>query len=1222
MLENAYIGGLIGDKEEFSSATNEYGQVKQTYEIDSNQNRIQMENYLLEAVGILFYRFTGIPDVKYAIEKDGERYLYETEVNGQDIIGEQKKTITKWEDLKDSIFTQEDSKIFLMRFEEENSDTTECESSYLHVLTVSWRKDCLELTSCVNTNSYTHEYINYFMEKMLLVLKACQENNGKEVRSLVLEKPHYPKKDIKNLENCSLVSLIEEACKKYAFDVALEEAGRTITYNELHLSSNIVAANISRLIKGDTKMIAIIGYGCMEYILSVIGCLKAGVTFLPFSEDKPIEKIKDALQTAHCRNIILLSDTKAEQWKDYNVIKKEDLFMYQFGGAEVELKENPLVYIIFTSGSTGKNKGVKCGIKSLCNYLIWARKEYCSEDKPIMPFFTEIDVDLTITSTFLPFISGGKLIVYSEKNKVKKLSMIVKENAVNLIKLTPSHLKLMLSMPHDKTRIKKMILGGEGLKKNLVDMTYQNISESVVLYNEYGPTEATIGCMCHKCNPAIDVKRNIALGNEITNCRIYILDPDGNNALKYGYGELYIGGLVLGEGYLGEEELTKKAFLENLIEGEPVLYKTDDIVRINGDGSVEYCGRRDEQIKIRGRRCSLNEIEDVVNKLDYIEDSLVLYNEEKELVYCFLVDKSGKLEEESVKQQLAESLPDYLIPSRIIFVEEIPLAVSGKKDINEMKFRMHMLLSFSEETKGQGESVTELEKELIEIWKEVLERDDFTTDSNFFQLGGHSLNVAELAGKIYTRLNVMVQLGDLFDMVTIKEQAKLIEREQAKEQYEIQKAEAKSYYKASYSQARMYIYSIMNKDSILYNTPSAFIIRGNIDLDRVKRCINEIIRRQGCLRTAFLYEKGMIVQKVYEDVEFSIDSGWVSAGEEEEIIDKYLKPFDLTRPPLMRMMIAKYREEEGKWLFIIDMHHIITDGASMYIFIQDFCKLYNGEVLEELELQYTDFSEWQNNLIQDGFFDRQKEYWKEVYKDNYQPLVLPVDEEVENTKRSGKYIRYKFSEELSERVSKYCIENNLTHHAVLFAAFTILLSEWCKTDQVIIGTATVGRVHEELYQIIGVFINMMPVRQVVSDQLTVEEFLSEVRSNVINSFENSDVPIDLIRNQLPDMGEGNLFDVTFTTQDFGNVSINDFHIQGMELEPLLFDTNLSHAKLNMVVAKTSPNIECIVEYYTNLFREETIKKLLSRCEAIVNWLLNNLTKKIGDMKNDVIEDRN
>lgn len=1237
MVKNNYISGLASEFIEGSEAVKQYKQVTMEFCVKETIDQYQAEQSLLAAISILFYKFSCSHTISFPYQKKNDLHIYRVSIQGKDTIKETERNqeIISLSYDEETFEGQYEKKIFVLNFGSgQDSEANFKSQGYNHILKAMLQNEKLLLESQYLSNQYSEEYIVYFMKKLVWLTELCLFDKESTVGSIILENHHFSRKAETKLSCSSITALIQRSCVENGSRIAIEEGNKKISYNELMVISDTVARNVINCIHRGKNVLAIIGEGCSEYILSVVGLLKVGITFIPISNEIPTESIKEMLKTAHCQDIILLDEDKLEEWKDYNVIRKSDLFLYSIGDVfELKQNKNALAYIIFTSGSTGAKKGVKCSVDSLCNYILWAQKMYCSEEKPIMPFFTSIGVDLTITSTFLPLIAGGKLIVYSDKNKVKNLSNIVKENAVNLIKLTPSHLKIMLTMHHIDTQLKKMILGGEGLKKSIVDSAYHIISKNVEIYNEYGPTEATVGCMCYKCDPDKDLKMNIQLGESINNCNIYILDEDKKPSLKYAFGELYIGGLVLSDGYVGDEKETRKVFLENIVEEEKKLYKTGDIVRINGDDSIEYCGRTDELVKIGGRRCSLTEVENAVNKIGGVSDAFVFYDELTESTFCVIENRENMLQEANVKKILEKKLPEYLVPSVIKIVSEIPVTLSGKKDREEMHIILRKLMcertqepkaSEQEEYPLVDETVnqkdmTQTQKRLMTIWQEVLGRNNFTIDDNFFRLGGHSLNVVSLAGKIYSELNVMVELSDLFDVTTIRQQVELIETEQANERYLIPKAEKKQYYKVSYSQARMYIYSILNKESILYNTPCAFIVKGKVDTQKVSDCVNQIIARQGCLRTAFEYVEGTIVQHVYDKVEFAIELGELSSGGEDCIIESFLKPFELEKPPLMRMMIAKYKNEEDKQLFIMDMHHIITDGASMFIFIQEFCKLYNGEPLEELPLQYTDFSEWQNELIEDGFYDNQKDYWEQVYKDEIKPIVLSADINAAPKLSKGKILKFSFDEALSEQARSYCMDNNVTMHVLLLAVFSILMSEWCKTDSLVIGTATVGRVQEELYNIIGVFINMMPIRINVDDQTSITKHISMVKKNVISSYENSDIPIDMLRNLLPDMGDQNLIDITFTTQDFSNREINDFKINGMDFIPYDVDSGLYHSKINFVIQKTSPFIELCVEFSSGLFYEDTICSLVSHYEKMLVFALNNSEKYIEELKNDIVE---
>lgn len=1187
-----------------------------------------IQEKILNAIAILLYKFSGCHDVVIESFVEGRNYFNSFFIDSEIKVADLSFDKVEYELFKDKAELNEKQLVVIL---DSSSDINERYKKLgydqvisLDIFEKNLRLECDYIDCC-----YTKQQVKYFCEKIKEMIHICFCEYDKKINLICLEDNFFKKKEEVKVESHSIVDLINKSIKEYGDEIAIESDYAKIKYDELGYITNAISINIRNKLNKSSEIIAIVGTESVEYIICVLSILKAGSAFIPIRSNTSIDQINNMLKIANCDKILLLDNDLSEQLKDYTIISLDDVMKFSVVNKHISnIDSDRLSYIIFTSGSTGNKKGVMIYSSSLCNYLLWAKKRYSLDEKMVMAFFTSIDVDLTITSTFLPLICGGRIVVYSDPNMVKRLLKIVKDDRVNTIKLTPSHLKIMTTINEKCNNLKQLILGGEELKKNLVNDVYVHFSEDIAIYNEYGPTEATVGCMCYKCDKKIDLRDSIQIGQEIDNCNIYVLDEDMQPALKYGLGEIYIGGKVLSNGYINNNEENSKHFLRNISENDEILYKTGDIVRIVDDNTLEYVGRNDQLIKIRGRRCSLLELEENMLHINSIKDLIVLYSEEKDIIYCVAEVNDELVKENELKNELKYILPDYLVPGLIKIVTNIPINSSGKKDKKQARKLFENL--FDEEKEDENkvknntfEGMTNIQKELYEVWKEVLLRSDFSVNSNFFELGGNSLNVAVLAGKIYSKFNVMLELGNLFDYCTIEKQAYLIEYESraANLKYAITKAEEKEYYKATYTQKRMYLYNYYNKDSINYNTPVAFTIKGEFDLDRANECIKKIIEMQEALRTSFEFKEGNVHQHIHDKVDFSINTLEIKSGDEQITIERLVKVFDLNKLPLLRINVAKYIDKENEYFCLIDMHHIITDGISNLIFIRDFCDLYNGKEVEQPIIQYSDYSEWQNDLIESGYYNKQIEYWENVYYDKPDSLNIVCGDIEDISKSEKNMVYFEIDEVLTNSINDYCANINVTKHMFLLSVYSIVVSQWWNSNDFVVGTATAGRVIEELYNVIGVFINTIPVRIKIDDHIKFSDFLMQVKEYVVRGYENSDIPIDMLVDLLPKKQYTNIIDCSFTTQDFNNFSLEDYKFGDANIKAYNYDLNLIHYAFNCVVGKTVPNISFTYEYIDAVFSKESIKLFMDCYTEISKIIVDNEDMSIGDLKNVIVKKR-
>ncbi|UCH93274.1 MAG: AMP-binding protein, partial [Candidatus Aminicenantes bacterium] len=701
---------------------------------------------------------------------------------------------------------------------------------------------------------------------------------------------------------------------------------------------------------------------------------------------------------------------------------QEDLSVLQMYGTG---KRNPVVtpgdpaYVIYTSGTTGTPRGVMIEHRSLVNYTWWAVKTYMAgKTTPItVPLYTSISFDLTVTSIYLPLLTGGTIAIYSSENQRFPVQEIVKEDRVDILKATPSHLRLLQhEITENNQKLRTFIVGGEELDRGLAQDIYLGFSRGVDIYNEYGPTEATVGCMIYKFNYEKDRRRSVAIGLPADNVSIYILDSSLEPVPINGVGELYIGGDALARGYLNQPELTAEKFLPVSNRSyrsyrsyvSKKIYKTGDLAMRLPDGNIEFLGRIDEQVKIRGYRVELKEIQGQLLTHSNVKEALVITKETSrsespgetgDKVLCAYIVPEKDLEISELIAYLSIGLPDYMIPSFIMPVDQIPLTPNGKVDKRALPEPKIQGTRDTYAAPGNKTQVT-----LVDIWSKVLgiEKSMIGIDANFFELGGHSLRATILIAEIHKALDVKVPLAEIFKSPFIRELADYIDRTAAEAFSRIEPVEKKDYYVLSSAQKRHYIIQELKLVGLGYNESTFAMLEGQLDRGHFEKTFRQLIRRHESLRTSFHIVKDEPVQRICEcdEVEFEIEYYDISEVEVEEeegtgglaplpIIKNFIRPFDLSQAPLLRVGLIK--EENEKHVLMADMHHIVTDGTSMGILRREFMELYRGEELTPLEIQYKDFSGWQNSKTIKESMDRQKAFWLKTFASEIPVLELPAD---------------------------------------------------------------------------------------------------------------------------------------------------------------------------------------------------------------------------------------
>lgn len=516
-----------------------------------------------------------------------------------------------------------------------------------------------------------------------------------------------------------------------------------------------------------------------EYVISVMAILKTGAAFVPIPPNFPEDRVRYILEDSGASLLIGSTDTLA--MLDLSEIETLSLdntvdSRKKLSNSNLELPTNPrsTAFIIYTSGSTGKPKGVIISHESLSHYIQWTEKEYITFPAPAMPLFTSVGFDITANAVFLPLVCGGTIHVYQEQEGHTDLSIldVIKDNKVDYLKLTPAHLSLLKDGVYDDSKIKVMAVIGEEFKADLAQQIKVAFPKNLRLYNEYGPAEATIGCIFQEFTKEVD-SPSAPIGISIPNMETYVLD-EYNNAVPHGVtGELYLEGIGLADGYWAKPELTAQKFIPNPFKPNSKIYQTRDLGRMDENGIMEYLGRTDFQVKIKGHRIELGEIESLITDFEHIKESVVVVNEinsQKVLVAFFTSHIAFQLED--LQQTLAQKLPKYMVPSHYQHLDSFPLSPNGKID----RLALKTIKTKAIEAKSSYVApTTEIEELLSSIWEEVLDINKISVTDNFIAIGGHSLAAIRITSRINKVIEFEFKLNKIFELPTIIEYAGYIE---------------------------------------------------------------------------------------------------------------------------------------------------------------------------------------------------------------------------------------------------------------------------------------------------------------------------------------------------------------------------------------------------------------------------------------------------------------
>jgi amino acid adenylation domain-containing protein len=934
----------------------------------------------------------------------------------------------------------------------------------------------------------------------------------------------------------SFVQLLEEMSIKVPDHIAVRFGEISLTYAMLSQQSDNLAAYLRKkgVKKGDR--VGILADRSEKLIVALIATLKLNACFVPIDPTMPAERRRYILKDAGIHFLFTMSSCLLDLADTYNGglmaldIQLDGLAEEDFLSTKPE--PDDLAYLIYTSGSTGKPKGVMIRHRGFLNYLLWANDYYFNNEAAYsFAFFTSLAFDLTITCIFTTLLRGDTIHIYEEKDVAVVLTEIFSsESGVNTVKLTPSHISLLESLESTDTSIRTVIVGGEALTKKQVHLL-KMLHPAIRIYNEYGPTETTVGCTVKAIT---EEAADITIGKPINNTAIYILNNSKQVQPVGILGEIAIGGLGLAAGYLENDGLTSEKFIENPYKKGEQLYLTGDVGKWLPDGDIFYTGRKDNQVKIRGYRIEPGEVEMVGLRYSGILECLCMPDEQcNALIFYYRSDTP--LDAQQLQRYFGHHLPAYMVPAIMIPVQAFLLTANGKIDRRKLP---------DPQQQRYGHIVlpeNEMERGLLKIWQEVLEQTEISVEDKFFSIGGHSLKATQVASRILREIRIKVSLKDIFDYDTIRELARIISQQTVVNEAEISPAPTSDYYPLSHSQQRIWVSSRLQEEQLFYTPASSFIFDASFNLTGFENGVKKLIARHEVLRTTFDVRNGEAVQFIhpYEERMYTAEVINVRRDTVKQVMDEEAcQPFDLGNGPLFRVKILHV--DNDQYLVLFSCHHIISDGWSLEVLMKEFNHYYQSfsrhitPDAPPLRIQYKDYAHWHNALLRSGTAPM-KTYWLGKLAGRLPVLQLPADY-VRPAKKSGGAGIYRFTinKDLTHKLSSLTVEKGATIFMSLLACIKILIFHLTGEKDIIVGTPVAGRVHKELEEQLGNYLNILALRDELHERLTFADLLQHIRTTVIEAYDYQLYPFDLLLEELhyPRQQDRNpVFDIGFTLQN-------------------------------------------------------------------------------------------
>ncbi len=992
----------------------------------------------------------------------------------------------------------------------------------------------------------------------------------------------------------------EDQTLKTPHNNAVVFENKALTYTKLNEKANSFARILQQKEIAKGEVIAVMTPTSIEMIIALFAVLKAGGCFLPIDPVNPTKRINAILKDSNVRFLLtngietenLNPEVAIIEMNDKAFTETDVTFTSHVGNS------SEICYVIYTSGSTGIPNGVQVSHSALTNLCAWHNDYFEVTAESRSTKIAGFGFDASVWEIFPYLLQGGTLFLTADaiKYDIHQLHHFLEKNHITHSFL-PTKLGEAYVQRYDSSTLKQLLLGGEKLSRIK--------KRSYTITNAYGPSENAVVATAFRVTK--DTYKNIPIGKPITNTKAYIINPKTLELLPIGMcGELCISGASLADGYISNEKLTAQRFCKDLINNGEIAYRTGDLVRWNAEGDLEFIGRIDTQISIRGFRIEPQEIETAILKTIDATHCVVVKKmlNETESAICAFIETSQKIDLDKLKNDLKDRLPEYMIPLHIVSLEKLPLTTNGKIDVK--KFQLPK--------QGTQEIVlptTEIEEKLLQIWSRVLklETEKISTTASFLELGGNSLSVTLLSANIQDTFQKHFPVKKMFQEATIQKQAMYIETAEISITIQIPKAVSKKSYALSSAQKRIFFHQKLNPSSTIYNVPNVFELT-NYELKTLEEAFKKLIVRHEILRTSFQIEDKKPVQIIHDTIDFSIAVIQVQNESLETALQNLVQPFQLETGKLFKVTIIE--TDDAQRFLYIDIHHMICDGVSILILLNELVSLYSGNTLATPNIQYRDFSEWEHSTAQQLRKKAQEKFWLTALHKPLPPLDLITDFKRQNeVSYEGNTLHFKLDASDFENIKKITNANNTTLFVVLLTAFKILLSKITTQKDIIIGTAVTGREHSQLLNTIGNFVNTVCVRSQVDENERVTDYIKRLKPTVLEVFENQTFPFEEIVEKLNidrEASRNPVFDIAFVLQNIANEQVHTIEENSLSIKKiaqLAFTENTAKVDIVCTAILDGDQLAFTIGYKTTLFKESTINQLFEHYKHILNETIKN-----------------
>ena len=1012
--------------------------------------------------------------------------------------------------------------------------------------------------------------------------------------------------------------------------LALACDGCMLTYADLDHASNRIANRLLTLGATADIPVAVLLDRSPEMIVAWLAVLKAGAGYLPLDPEYPSARLEYMLKDSAAPVLITVGGLakRVPAYTGKQVLVDEDTVLpggVDDAAPDVHPRATDLAYLIYTSGSTGVPKGVAVEHRALSNLVGWHNRAYQVSVADRATQVAGLGFDACVWEVWPYLAAGASVHLVDAETRLEPGAMWrwLADNRITHTFIPTPMAEAMLREPiPGMLALRVLLTGGDRLHGGLPAVL------PFRLINHYGPTENAVVSISSDVDLVRAAQRTPAIGRPIDNVQAYVLDEHLQPVPEGVVGELYLGGASLARGYWCREDLTRDKFVDNPFADSTGsrLYRTGDLVRCDATGTLHFVGRTDHQVKVRGHRIELGEVEQALLEHALVREAAAAVREdapgERQLVAYVVADREVGVA--ALREHLQARLPGYMVPSMVVQLDALPLTPNGKVDLDKLP-------APAGAREGQEYSAPrgELEQRVAAVWSAALRVARVGRDDNFFELGGHSLIATQVISRMRSSLGIEVTLKQLFATPTVSGVVRAVE--DCADSHWVPPAGGSALIPVvardgklplSFGQERLWFLAQLDPKSTAYTVPMSLHLAGDLDVDALSRTLQEIVRRHEVLRTTFRSSEGEAVQVIHpvERIDFPmVDLSGCEEHERNAVLGAPdFEPFDLQEGPLLRCRL--YRISPASHVLRLSMHHIAADGWSVQVMFREITALYpaflrgDDSPLPELHIQYADFAHWQRHTLAGGVLDRQLQYWRGQLA-GHEPLALPLDHRRPAVQTfTGARHTIPVPAAIAVGVRSLARRVGTTPFVTLLGGFMILLHRLSGQSDVVLGTPIANRTRREIEGLIGYFANTLVMRGDLSGNPSLEGFVARLNGVALDAYANQELPFERLVEALGverDPARNPLIQVVFTYLSGSRTSLQ---IGDLEMSTLPIESTVVRFDLECNVLDAAGEMKIQLIYNTALYERATAERWLALYLRVIEAMVTAPEAGVSDFQ--------